>query len=66
MKKIKQTWTDTYLSTFKWYRKVKKGTWYKHEFTKDAEQLTFPQGKTFWARYGKINRYSNVIISETH
>ena len=27
---------DYYLSNFKWYRKYRKCTWYKHEFTQDA------------------------------
>lgn len=62
---MKQTWIDVYLSHFKWFRKLKKGTWYKHEFTKDAEELSFPKGQTWWARYGKINRYSEVIKIET-
>ena len=61
---MKQTWLDVYFGRFKWYRKMKKGIWYKHQFTKDAEELTFPQGDTWWARYGKINRYSDVITTE--
>lgn len=61
---MKQTWLDVYLGKFKWYRKLRKGTWYKHQFTKDAEELTFPQGNTWWARYGKINRYSDVVATE--
>ena len=54
------------MKQFKFWRKLKGGTWYKHQFTKDAEELTFPQGKTWWARYGKINRYSNVIATEVY
>lgn len=61
---MEQTWLDVYLGKFKWYRKMRKGTWYKHQFTKDAEELTFRQGDTWWARYGKINRYSDVISTE--
>ena len=61
---MKQTWLDDYFGKFKWYRKVRKGTWYKHQFTINAEELTFPQGNTWRARYGKINRYSNVIETE--
>jgi hypothetical protein len=49
--KQEQTWIDTYLGRFFWYRKLRKGYWYKHQFTKDAQELTFPQGKTWWARY---------------
>lgn len=64
--KKKMTWIDVYLSKFKWYRKLKGGVWFKHEFTKEAEQLTFPKGGVFWAKYGKINKYSNVILTETY
>ena len=61
---MEQTWLDVYFGRFKWYRKMKKGIWYKHQFTKDAEELTFPQGDAWWARYVKINRYSDVITTE--
>ena len=61
---MKQTWLDVYLGKFKWYRKLKGGKWYLHQFTKDAEQLTFTEGKTWWARYGNLNRYSKVINEE--
>lgn len=61
---MKQTWLDVYLGKYKWYRKLKRGKWYCHQFTKDAEQLTFPEGKKWWARYGNINRYSRVINEE--
>jgi len=54
------------MKRFKFWRKLKGGTWYKHQFIKDAEELTFPQGKTWWTRYGKINRYSNVITTEDY
>jgi hypothetical protein len=61
--KQKTTWLDTYLNKYKWYRRKRGGAWYLHQFTKDAEELTFQQGKTWWARYGKINRYSDVILT---
>jgi hypothetical protein len=64
--KQKQTWIDTYLGGYKWYRKLRKGYWYKHQFTKDAEELTFPQGEMWWARYGELNRYSVVIEQEIY
>jgi hypothetical protein len=64
--KQKQTWVDTYLGRYKWYRKLRKGYWYQHKFTIDAEELTLPQGKTFWSRYGEINRYSIVIKQEIY
>jgi len=54
------------MTRFKFLRKYKGGTWYKHRFTKDAEQLTFAEGGTWWARYGKINRYSDVIKVEQY
>ncbi len=62
----KYTWLDVCLGNFKWYRKLRKGNWYKHEFTKDAEELSFSQGNTWWTRHNKINRYSNVILTETY
>jgi|GEM_PF-5783904 len=51
---------------FKWYRKYKGGTWYKHEFTRDALDLSVSFTGTFWARYGDINRYSKVIKIEKY
>lgn len=62
--KQKQTWLDVYLGRYKWYRKLKGGKWYLHQFTIHAEELTFSKGDTFWARYGKLNRYTNVIEQE--
>jgi len=57
---------EWYLSRFKWYRKLSGGTWYMHKFTRDAMQLTFCPGMTWWARYPKINRYSEVICTEIY
>lgn len=54
------------MNKFKLFRKIKGGLWYKHQFTKDAEELTFSQGETWWARYSKLNRYSNVIAVEQY
>ena len=54
------------MNIYKFWRKFKGGTWYKHQYTKDAEELTFPEGQTWWARYSKINRYSNVISKEVY
>ena len=56
---------DYYLSRFKWYRKFRKCTWYKHQFTNDALQLSYNLTGTFWALYDNINRYSNVIEIES-
>lgn len=65
-KQLRQStsWLDVYFGKFKLYRNYRKGIWYKHKFTKDAEELTFTQGETWWARYGKINRYSDVVLVE--
>lgn len=52
------------LTNFKWYRKIRGGLWYKHQFTEHAIQLTFTPGNTFWARYGKLNRYTDVVETE--
>ena len=58
-------WLDyLWLKKYKWYRKWRGGVWYLHEFTKDAEEITFSSGVTWWARYGTINRYSYVLKSE--
>lgn len=57
----KSKFFDCYFSSFKWYRKYRKDTWYKHQFTKDALELSVTFTGTWWALYGKINRYSNVI-----
>lgn len=62
--KRKTIWLDVYLSHYKWYRKLAGGDWYEHRFTKDAGELTFDEGKIFWARYPKINRYSDVVQNE--
>jgi len=63
--KQKPIWTDYYLNDFKWYRKYRKLTWYQHEFTPDALELSATFVGTFWALYGEINRYSKVIETET-
>lgn len=54
------------MKRYKFWRKFKGGIWHKHQFTRDANELTFPEGKTWWARYGKINRYSDVIETEDY
>jgi preprotein translocase subunit SecE len=62
----KQTWLDIYFGKYKWYRKLSKGTWFKHEFTEHARQLGFESGKVWWARYGELNRYSIIILVEIY
>jgi len=62
----KQKWLDyLWLNKYRWYRDWRGGIWYLHEFTKDAAELTFTEGRRWWARYPKINRYSNVILIES-
>lgn len=55
---------DYYFSRFKLYRKWRKCTWYKHQFTKEALELSINFTGTWWALYGEINRYSIVIEIE--
>ena len=58
---------DYWLKGFKWYRKWSGGVWYKHRFTEDASAICSTWvGKTFWARYYEINRYSKVTEIETY
>jgi hypothetical protein len=63
---VPPTWIDVYLSCFKWYRKYKKGVWYKHQFTNDALDLSVNLVGFFWTRYGKLNRYSDVVSIERY
>jgi len=63
---MKPIFTDYYLNEFKWYRKLRKCTWYKHQFTNDAQDLSVTFQGTFWALYGNINRYSKVIKTEKY
>ena len=62
--KTKPIWTDYHLNGFKWYRKWRKCKWYKHQFTNDALELSPFFVGTWWALYGKINRYSDVVETE--
>lgn len=57
---------DYYFQNYKLYRKWRKGTWHKHQFTNDALELSITFQGTFWALYGNINRYSRVIETETY
>jgi len=49
------------LSKYKWYRKYKKGLWYKHQNTFQLSCLFFDY---FWSKYGEINRYTEVVEIE--
>lgn len=46
---------------YKWYRKWKRGTWYKHENTYQLPGLAFSY---YWARYVEVSRYTRVIKTE--
>lgn len=66
MNRKKPYYLDYYFSKFKCYRKHRKGVWYKHKFTVDALALSTTFTGTWWARYSKINRYSDVIKTEDY
>ena len=53
------------MKRFRFWRKLIGGTWYKHSYTKDAQQLSLG-GSDWWARYGNLNRYSEVIKIEIY
>ena len=54
------------MKKYKFYRRLIKGTWYKHQFTRDAMEICSTFQGTFWARYANINRYSSVIRTEIY
>ena len=62
----KQTWIDTYLGKYKWYRKLRKGTWYKHSFKVRAYELKLKSYSDYWTRYGEVNQYSVVVEQEIY
>jgi hypothetical protein len=62
----KQRWIDTYLGKYKWYRKLVGGVWYKHKFTRDAQEICVTFIATWWARYAELNRYTKVVEVETY
>lgn len=55
-----------YLNQYKWFRSCCGGTWYKHQFSSDALEMSVNFTGTWWARYGQINRYSYVIEIEVY
>lgn len=65
MKNEKQTWIDTYLANYKWYRKLKKGTWYKRSFNDRAYDLRLNSYSDYFTRYGGISSYCEVVDIET-
>lgn len=62
----KPKYLDFYLSRFRFYRKYRKQNWYKHQFTRDALELSITFTGIFWALYPEINRYSKVIGCENY
>lgn len=66
MRNNKQRWIDGYLGKYKWYRRLVGGYWYKHQFTRDAQEICATWIGSWWARYGELNRYSIVIEQETY
>ncbi len=50
------------IEDFRLYRYYKGGTWYKHEM---SGELPGCYG-SFWADYGKLNRYTNVVKKEIY
>jgi hypothetical protein len=51
------------LSDFKSYRRFRKGIWYKHYNLYQIPGLYFTY---FWARYPKINGFSEVRVIEDY
>lgn len=51
------------MKRFKFFRKLKKGTWYKHQNTYQLPGLYFSY---MWCRYGEINRYTKVVEIESY
>ena len=60
----KQTWIDTYLANYKWYRKLRKGTWYKRRFNDIAYDLRLKSYSDYFTRYGGISSYCEVVDIE--
>ena len=64
MNKTKPYWLDPYFGKYVWYRKLRGGKWYQHQFTRDALEICITFQGTWWAKYGKVNRYSEIIKEE--
>ena len=62
----KQTWIDTYLGKYKWYRKLRKGTWYKRSFKVRAYELKLKSYSDYWTRYGGKSSYCGVVDIERY
>lgn len=50
------------LSKFRWYRAYKGGNWYKHQMNGELPNCY----GSFWATYGKINRYADIMKQENY
>ena len=66
METKKQTWIDTYLGRYKWYRKLRKGTWYKRSFKVRAYELKLKSYSDYWTRYGGKSSYCEVVDIERY
>ena len=66
MSNNKQSSIDTHLGKYKWYRRLIGGYWYKHQFTRDVQDICVTFVGVWWARYGEINRYSMVVEQEIY
>lgn len=51
------------LENYRWYRAFCGGIWYRHRNAYELPGLYFDY---FWARYGKINRYTFVDLVENY
>jgi len=50
------------LDKFRVYRAYKGGIWYNHQLNGELPNCY----GTFWAKYGKINRYTDIIKTEDY
>lgn len=64
MERKKQTLIDTYLANYKWYRKLRKGTWYKRSFNDRAYDLRLNSYADYFTRYGGTSSYCEVVDIE--
>ena len=60
----KQTWIDTYLGRYRWYRKIRGGYWYRRTFNDNAYELRLNSYSDYWTRYGGLSNYCRVVDTE--
>ena len=56
----------TCMSRYRFWRKLLGGTWYQHEYTERAVDLTFVPGKRWWSRSSAESSYNKLIIVESY